>query len=128
MIKTAQLLALAEAATPGPWNTDSKDHDYPHQDIRIRYGEGRIKRTICTVWIDDACYDENPQQERNARFIAAANPETIKQMCLREQKLVKSNIMLKDALSAIARGCNSSDPASIIARDALEAFNKWEGK
>jgi len=55
--------------TPGPWNTDEKDHDDPYQDIRV-VGS---RRNICLVWMDDApVKDYNDEQQANARLIAAA--------------------------------------------------------
>ena len=116
MTKTIQLLALAEAATPGPWKIAKP---------RKSYSSGKMLYSVdgpaCVSDYEDWGFTKAP-----AKYIAAANPETIKQMCLREQKLVESTAMLKDALFVIARGCNSRDPASIIARDALEAFNNFE--
>jgi len=73
MTALKELNAICDAATPGPWETDCETHDVPHQDIRIMRGT----RSICKVWIDDACYDENPQQENNANFIAQFNPAYI---------------------------------------------------
>lgn len=140
MTRTAHLLALADAATPGPWEWINPDDDSPwdgsgYASLRTvkHYGEDKTEVRdglhYTTFSLPKFLVEaEQIESVDDAAFIAAANPETIKQMCLREQKLVKSTIMLKDALSAIARGCNSSDPASIIARDALEAFNKWEGE
>ena len=55
--------------TPGPWATDQKEHDEPHQNIRVQAG----KRGICLVWMDDApVRDYNAEQRANARLIAAA--------------------------------------------------------
>ena len=56
--------------TPGPWDTDERDHDEPLQNIKIKAGR---HHTVCTVWIDDApVRDFNAQQWANARLIAAA--------------------------------------------------------
>lgn len=58
-----------EAGTPGPWETDSRDHDAPYQDIKMRSG----RRNICNIWIDDAPVpDYNFEQLANARRIARA--------------------------------------------------------
>lgn len=129
MTRTEELLALADKATPGPWETDIKDHDCPHQDIRIRHNKGNIKRTICTVWIDDACYDENPQQERNAHFIAACDPETIKQLCLRLQKL-EALVRLQNAALIELSPCMHKECCQLQNQTqdhAIAAFNKFEG-
>lgn len=62
------------AHTPGPWETDEADHDAPYQDIKIK----AARRTVCTVWIDDApCHDFNAEQDANARLIASA-PDLLK--------------------------------------------------
>jgi len=71
--------------TPGPWDTDEKDHDEPYQDIRVRAG----KRVICRVCIDDTPdRDYNAEQYANARLIVAT------------PKLLKA---LKQSLAAMER-------------------------
>lgn len=60
---------MKAAFTPGPWSTDSAEHDCPYQDITIQAG----KRRICRIWIDDApCHDYNAEQAANAKLITAA--------------------------------------------------------
>jgi hypothetical protein len=59
--------------TPGPWETDCKDHDCIYQDILVR----AASRSICKLWIDDApVHDYNAEQHANAQLIAAA-PELL---------------------------------------------------
>lgn len=54
--------------TAGPWETDLKHHDAPHQNIKITGG----RMLICRVPQDDACHDLNPTQIANAQLICAA--------------------------------------------------------
>lgn len=62
MSKTDELLKLAEAATPGPW-----------QKINRAY-------KVHTVAGMDGLGIANADSPRTAAFIAAANPETIKRL------------------------------------------------
>lgn len=67
MINLDELKADRAAGTQGPWETDSRDHDAPYQDIKMRSG----RRDICNIWIDDAPVpDYNFEQRANARRIA----------------------------------------------------------
>lgn len=109
MSKTAQLLALADAAI----DEYNKDDGTWYTTCSLSFLSHRF--------IDGA----------DGKFIAAANPETIKQMCLREQELEKL-VQLHAGLVKRYRketplGCQ---PYMIAekADEALEAFNKWEGK
>ncbi len=99
MTRTEELLALAEAATPGPWHADG-EHE-AHDCV--------CTKTFCVVSDGTA---------KDVEFIAAANPETIKQMCLREQKLVELVRLQHDALEEF-RSMSACD-------EAIEAFNTWE--
>lgn len=54
--------------TPEPWETDCHEHDEPHLSITIRAVNDKHDK-ICRVWIDDACFDRNPQQRANAHRI-----------------------------------------------------------
>lgn len=131
MSKTAQLLALAEVATPGPWI--AKDVSGAGLEIHMKHprypdktwpafgtGAAYIKRGLVAyeTWVQFPTEELNVAQARNAAFIAAANPETIKQMCLREQKLVELVRLQHDALEEF-RSMSACD-------EAIEAFNTWE--
>lgn len=100
MTHTEELLALAEAATPGPWHADG-EHE-AHDCV--------CTKTFCVVSDGTA---------KDVEFIAAANPETIKQMCLREQKLVELVRLQHETLLEL----EPYIPANVT---AIEAFNKWE--
>ena len=66
-----ELVAKAKAATPGPWAFECGDHSHRYSQviaesertIHYKYGSGTAKAA--------------DQDERDAAFIAAANPDTI---------------------------------------------------
>lgn len=96
MSRTEELLALAEKATPGPWVVE----------------EGSLVNRECDD--DDKWCIAEIYHNDNIGFIAAANPETIKQ-------LVELCRLQHEALKMYAeRGY--CDPYPSIA-----AFNKFEG-
>ena len=92
MSRTKELLALAEAAAPGPWRAD---------------GEHGYIDCVCTKTF---CIASDIEKE-DAAFIAAANPETIKQ-------LVELCRLQHDALT---------DDSLVKINNAIAAFNKFEG-
>ena len=92
MSRTKELLALAEAAAPGPWRAD---------------GEHGSIDCVCTKTF---CIASDIEKE-DAAFIAAANPETIKQ-------LVELCRLQHDALIAF-RG-------DVGANEAIAAFERFE--
>ncbi len=109
MTKTAQLLALAEAATPGPWwREDEEDSSYSMVEAK--------GQTIVKLHAEDNC-----------NFIAATNPETTKQLV----ELVR---LQHEALRSCGEGGSrlSHHHAQWFnaeeVDEAIEAFNKWEGK
>ena len=97
MSRTEELLALAEAATPGPWRADG-EHDYLD--------------CVCTKTF---CIASDIEKE-DAAFIAAANPETIKQLV----ELVR---LQHEAVKQYAKMM----PLYQAGIDALAAFTKFEG-
>jgi hypothetical protein len=100
MTRTEELLKLAEAATSGPWDTNPADA----LSIELEVTANNHYISIC----DATPYD--------ALFIAAANPETIKQLVelVRLQNSVLSDERYIPRYSQVV--------------EAIEAFNKWEGK
>jgi hypothetical protein len=105
MTRTEELLALAEAATSGPWDTNPADA--LSSELEVTANNHYI--SIC----DAAPYD--------ALFIAASNPETIKQLVelvrLQHEALRMNKTPLEDYFT---------QPRIVQMREALEAFNKWE--
>jgi hypothetical protein len=99
MTRTEELLALAEAATSGPWDTNPADAF--SSELEVTANNHYI--SVC----DAAPYD--------ALFIAAANPETIKQLV----ELVR--------LQHYALTYEGAAEFQIYG-EAIAAFNKWEGK
>ena len=121
MSKTAQLLALAEAATPGPWRGYDDIVRFPKPE------EGGFRIAACSRPI------------ANAAFIAAANPETIKQLVelvrLQHEALLRfdTHYECEDTFYS----CPSHETAwedrkgecccgADGANEAIEAFNNFE--
>jgi hypothetical protein len=102
MTRTEELLALAEAATPGPWDTNPADA----LSIELEVTANNHYISIC----DATPYD--------ALFIAAANPETIKQLV----ELVRLQHQ------ALKHWGEFTYEAAFGASEAIEAFNKWEDR
>ena len=74
-IDTKELRRLAQAATPGPWYVTGKLTRY----VEARIDGGLIQEVAaCGPTKADGGY--GPQQEANARLIAAANPATISEL------------------------------------------------
>lgn len=74
-IDTNELRRLAQAATPGPWYVTGKLTRY----VEARIDGGLIQEVAaCGPTKADGGY--GPQQEANARLIAAANPATISEL------------------------------------------------
>jgi len=96
MTHTEELMKLAEAATPGPWHADG-EHDY--------------KDCVCT---SKYCITSD-LEEKDASFIAAANPETIKQLV----ELVR---LQHESVKQYAKMM----PLYQAGIDAIAAFNRFE--
>lgn len=97
MTRTEELLALAEKATPGPWVVE----------------EGSLVNRECDD--DDKWCIAEIYHNDNIGFIAAANPETIKQ-------LVELCRLQHEALMLLDYGTRFDE-----ATGAIAAFNKFEG-
>ena len=67
MSEIDELVRLAKAATPGPWEA--------HSNTRFVIGDTLNKRSGICDWEKNA-----PQAEANCKFIAAANPKTVLEM------------------------------------------------
>ena len=95
MTRTEELLALAKEATPGPWRAD---------------GEHGYIDCVCTKTF---CIASDIEKE-DAAFIAAANPETIKQ-------LVELCRLQHEALMLLDYGTRFDE-----ATGAIAAFNHFD--
>ena len=81
-----KLRRLAQAATPGPWYATGKLTRY----VEARIDGGLIQEVAaCGPTKADGGY--GPQQEANARLIAAANPATISELLDRLEAAEKSD-------------------------------------
>ena len=112
MIDTKELRRLAQAATPGPWYVTGKLTRY----VEARIDGGLIQEVAaCGPTKADGGY--GPQQEANARLIAAANPAAISEILDRLEAAEKergSAMMLVDRLALALNTSNHE-------RDALRA-------
>lgn len=111
-IDTNELRRLAQAATPGPWYVTGKLTRY----VEARIDGGLIQEVAaCGPTKADGGY--GPQQEANARLIAAANPAAISELLDRLEEAEKergSAMMLVDRLALALNTSNHE-------RDALRA-------
>jgi hypothetical protein len=107
-----KLRRLAQAATPGPWYVTGKLTRY----VEARIDGGLIQEVAaCGPTKADDGY--GPQQEANARLIAAANPAAISELLDRLEAAEKergSAMMLVDRLALALNTSNHE-------RDALRA-------
>lgn len=97
-IDTNELRRLAQAATPGPWYVTGKLTRY----VEARIDGGLIQEVAaCGPTKADGGY--GPQQEANARLLAAANPATILELLDRLEAAEKERDVLKAKIEAMER-------------------------
>lgn len=103
-----KLRRLAQAATPGPWYVTGKLTRY----VEARIDGGLIQEVAaCGPTKADGGY--GPQQEANARLIAAANPATISELLSRLEAAEKA------VNEAYQRGYETGQEEIAAERDAL---------
>ena len=111
-IDTNELRRLAQAATPGPWYVTGKLTRYVEALI-----DGWLIQEVAACGPTKADGGYGPQQEANARLIAAANPAAISELLDRLEEAEKergSAMMLVDRLALALNTSNHE-------RDALRA-------
>ena len=111
-IDTNELRRLAQAATPGPWYVTGKLTRYVEALI-----DGGLIQEVAACGPTKADGGYGPQQEANARLIAAANPAAISELLARLEEAEKergSAMMLVDRLALALNTSNHE-------RDALRA-------
>ena len=101
-----ELEKLADAATQGPWRKTG--HGVVIADRRT----GNTDDDYIVMWDDTPDYVET-----DATFIAAANPQTIKQLIA----LVR---LQHEALMSCSMGCSYDETEVVAATKAYEEFNK----
>ncbi len=112
MIDINELRRLAQAATPGPWYVTGKLTRYVEALI-----DGGLIQEVAACGPTKADGGYGPQQEANARLIAAANPAAISELLDRLEEAEKergSAMMLVDRLALALNTSNHE-------RDALRA-------
>ena len=113
MIDIKELRQLAQAATPGPWYVTGKLTRY----VEARIDGGLIQEVAaCGPTKADGGY--GPQQEANARLIAAANPAAISELLDRLKAAEKErdalraeNERIDEAMESLLIRCDDSDSA-----------------
>ena len=111
-IDTNELRRLAQAATPGPWYVTGNLTRYVEALI-----DGGLIQEVAACGPTKADGGYGPQQEANARLIAAANPAAISELLDRLEEVEKergSAMMLVDRLALALNTSNHE-------RDALRA-------
>ena len=107
-----KLRRLAQAATPGPWYVTGKLTRY----VEARIDGGLIQEVAaCGPTKADGGY--GPQQEANARLIAAANPAAISELLDRLEEAEKERDATMRLADSLALALNTSNHE----RDALRA-------
>ena len=112
MLDINELRRLAQAATPGPWYVTGKLTRYVEALI-----DGGLIQEVAACGPTKADGGYGPQQEANARLIAAANPAAISELLDRLEAAEKergSAMMLVDRLALALNTSNHE-------RDALRA-------
>lgn len=106
MNRTDELIQLADAATPGPWRKTA------HGVVLTNRGNGEID--------DIVMWDDSPANvTHDAVYIAAANPQTVKQMAL----LVKQMV----ALLKMWEVCSKAESGiSVCIKETGEALAAYE--
>jgi septal ring factor EnvC (AmiA/AmiB activator) len=125
-IDTNELRRLAQAATPGPWYVTGKLTRY----VEARIDGGLIQEVAaCGPTKADDGY--GPQQEANARLIAAANPAAISELIDRleeaEKELAELRSSMKFRTSLIGRTEAERDTlrAKIAEMEKQEPVAEW---
>lgn len=90
-VDTAALLALAKAATPGPWRADDEHGDIPDADAAWCVSATKD----AGEWAYDIAFMAGRGADADdAAFIAAANPETVTRLCEELGKLRRGGATL----------------------------------
>ncbi len=123
-MKLEALERLCDAATPGPWtatNWGGYDPKDDHWFVDVSAGPDRdhlaaIDADLCD---DGICLANKvrDKQEQNMKFIAAANPQTVKQLI----ELVQQ---CKETLAGYLDEPEGNHMAAKNMIDAIEAFEK----
>ena len=111
-IDTNELRRLAQAATPGPWYVTGKLTRYVEALI-----DGGLIQEVAACGPTKADGGYGPQQEANARLIAAANPAAISELLDRLEEAEKERGSARMLVDRLALALNTSNHE----RDALRA-------
>lgn len=102
MIDINELRRLAQAATPGPWYVTGKLTRY----VEARIDGGLIQEVAaCGPTKADGGY--GPQQEANARLLAAANPAAILELLDRLEAAERDAALKEKVIDALGSELNA---------------------
>ena len=119
MIDIKELRRLAQAATPGPWYVTGKLTRY----VEARIDGGLIQEVAaCGPTKADGGY--GPQQEANARLIAAANPTAISELLDRLEAAEKERDALRSVLAEFQYGAAVANETIKALQAKIEAMEK----
>lgn len=123
MINLNDIERLAKAATPGPWSSKYLGTAYPEvryvykpESVRVPYKTMVVASCWCDIETNDPPYRDN----RDAHYIAAANPETVLLMA----KAIRAGQKVVDPNAPFSEYENSL----LALRAALEPFKQEGGK
>ena len=116
-----ELLALAEAATKGPWHQTDLPWNNTGTSVHAGAHDPHRGRTICDTDTSFTLDEDDSQDIANAAYIAAADPQTVIAL-LRVMEAVGCREHHDHSTAIEQRACAPS------VRDALAAAEKEMGK
>ena len=120
-IDTNELRRLAQAATPGPWYVTGKLTRYVEALI-----DGGLIQEVAACGPTKADGGYGPQQEANARLIAAANPATISELLDRLEAAEKDIALKERVIDSLGAELNAVASERDALRAKIEAMERQE--
>ena len=115
MTRTEELLALAAAATPGPWESGEFSTEHWEKTNHKHFVMSNLRRVAAI---------EGLGYQSDAAFIAAANPEIIKQLI--ELVRLQHEALITCDVDDVKYPDDTQFYDNHKVEKAIEAFNKWE--
>lgn len=104
-------LAIAEAATPGPWFAMT---EHPQGVSSQAVAEGRVEATAPDdeIWMINTTLSNRRQAD--ARFLAANSPDIIKRQCLADLRRLERHEGLHTCIGILFAHCREMEDLSEI--------------